>query len=193
MTIARTTATALASVLLATGCSQDTPPSADRRLSDSSPASLTPDSTTTHADPVDTAADAIGSDATPPEATPGIVDSITTTAPARPASSSPTEGCRTEQRSGGNVQLSDESAGGIGWEEFPSCSYTATVAGGYRARGSWSIEITRGDTRLTIDSRDAPGCGSGVIRAGDEVRAVLRKGANSPEDWFIAVGARQSC
>jgi len=182
MTIARTTATAITTALLATGCSQGTPPSAEPSRSDPAPASLAPASPPTTVAGSDTSTtDAIEPHAGLPASARTIVDTTTTTTTAllRPVTSSITEGCRTDQRSGGNVQLSDDSYGGIGWEDFPSCSYTATVAGGYQATGSWRIEITRGDTRLTIDSRDAPRCGAEVIRAGDKVRAILRKGANS--------------
>ena len=104
------------------------------------------------------------------------------------------EGCRVEARSGGNVEFPGDGHGGLGWEEFPSCSYVATVAGGYRATGRWKIELVRGEAHLTVDSdADAPPCAAGVIQAGDTVRAILRKAVNSPDDWFVAVGSDQTC
>ena len=104
------------------------------------------------------------------------------------------EGCRVDARSGGNVEFPGDGHGGLGWEEFPSCSYVATVPGGYRANGRWMIELARGEARLTVDSdEDAPPCAARVIQAGDTVRAILRKAVNSPEDWFVAVGSDQTC
>lgn len=103
------------------------------------------------------------------------------------------EGCRVDERSTSNVQLSDTGVGGAGWDAYPSCSYTASRPGGYVAKGSWRIEITRGGNLLTVESAHAPACAQDVIQPGDAVTVYLRKGVNSPDDWFIAVGANERC
>jgi hypothetical protein len=103
------------------------------------------------------------------------------------------EGCREDRRSTSNVQLSENGQGGGGWDEYPSCSYTATVAGGYAAKGSWRIDVTRAGVTFVIESARSPACGRNVIQPGDEVTAYLRKGVNSPSDWFIAVGSNEGC
>lgn len=110
-----------------------------------------------------------------------------------PPSAGTSEGCREDRRSTSNVQLSDNGQGGGGWDAYPSCSYTATMAGGYVAKGSWRIDITRAGALFTIESARAPTCGRNVIQPGDEVTVYLRKGVNSPSDWFIAVGSNEHC
>jgi hypothetical protein len=93
--------------------------------------------------------------------------------------------------SSGNVHLEN---GGLGWEQYPTCSYTATRPGGYVARGDWSIEITRNGATFTADSKRNSACADlGFIQPGDQVRAVLKAGANSPRDWVVRVGDTHHC
>jgi hypothetical protein len=93
--------------------------------------------------------------------------------------------------SSGNVHLQ---GGGLGWEQYPSCSYTATRPGGYVARGDWVIEVTRGGATFSADSKKNGDCADlGFIQSGDQVRAVLQAGANSPTDWFLRVGDAHHC
>jgi hypothetical protein len=101
------------------------------------------------------------------------------------------EGCGVAGNSSGNVHLEN---GGLGWEEYPNCSYTATRTGGYVARGDWVIEITRNGATFTADSKKNAACAAlGFIQPGDQVRALLQAGANSPTDWFVRVGDTHHC
>jgi len=112
-------------------------------------------------------------------------------APAAAATSS--EGC--DVRSAGDG-ISNK-YGGVGMDS-PSantCTYTATVAGGYRGAGTWWVTITRdGETTRFAYDNAAPTCATGVIRPGDVVTVGVRApGGATTAETQVQAGPDVSC
>ena len=123
----------------------------------------------------------------------------TTTAPAYPqypelgGSDEPpsTTGCTTAPGFGHTTDY-----GSVGYDDPDDrgCSYVASVAGGYRANGSWTITIRRDGRAITLDNLRNDACGPiGTIQPGDEVTASARTAGLSTADGYVEVGERSHC
>lgn len=105
-----------------------------------------------------------------------------------PSSPPAAEGCRAEGYEYGVY----DGNGGFGTGGYPTCTYVATRAAGYRTHGTkWRIEIRRGGR--FVDARrggtDDPPCAPlGTIEPGDEVQVWVQAGAETAADpeWIEA-------